>query len=214
MTTRNLVPRGDSEGKLGISSKRWEEVNVVTLKATNLQNTSGSLLLKKGPGIEDIALDSGQLKIALDDTFLTSLGFNSDGTQPAFTRPNGDALPENTVIASDDSLVAAIQKLNDDLREVSSPTTLGVGNFADANIVKDGEAVTTTEDTSIMTTAAIHDHILAKIDSETVLTVDGDSTTIDVNLAADDLQILGETGITSAGTRTGASTDVKVTLDL
>ena len=38
MTTRNLVPRGDSEGKLGISSKRWEEVNAVTLKVTNLQN--------------------------------------------------------------------------------------------------------------------------------------------------------------------------------
>ena len=212
MTTRNLVPRGDSEGKLGISSKRWEEVNVVTLKATNLQNTSGSLLLKKGPGIEDIALDSGQLKIALDDTFLTSLGFNADGTQPTFTRPNGDALPANTVIASDDSLVSAIQKLNDDLREVSSPTTLGVDNFASANIVKDGEAVTITEDTSIMTTAAIHDHILAKIDSETVLTVDGDSGAIDLNLAADDLQILGGTGLTSAVTRDG--TDVKATLTL
>ncbi len=214
MTTRNLVPRGDSEGKLGISSKRWEEVNAVTLKVTNLQTTSGSILLKKGPGIEDIALDSGQLKIALDDTFLTSLGFNADGTQPSFAKPNGDALPANTVIAANDSIIDAIQKLNDDLREVSSPTTLGVNNFADASIVKDGEAVTITEDTSLMTTAAIHDHILAKIDSETTLTVDGDSTTIDVNLFADDLQILGGTGITSAVTRAGASTDVKVTLDL
>ena len=141
MTTRNLVPRGDSEGKLGISSKRWEEVNVVTLKATNLQNTSGSLLLKKGPGIEDIALDSGQLKIALDDTFLTSLGFNADGTQPTFTRPSGAALDENTVIAADDSIVSAIQKLNEDLKEVSSPSTLGVSNFAAANIVLESEGI-------------------------------------------------------------------------
>ena len=212
MTTRNLVPRGDSEGKLGISSKRWEEVNVVTLKATNLQNTSGSLLLKKGPGIEDIALDSGQLKIALDDTFLTSLGFNSDGTQPTFTRPNGDALPGNTVIAANDSLVAAIQKLNDDLREVSSPTTLGVTNFANANVIKDGDVVSTDSDTTFMTTAAIHDHILSRIDAEAVLTVDGDSGAIDLNLAADDLQILGGTGLTSAVTRDG--TDVKATLTL
>ena len=63
MTTRNLVPRGDSQGKIGISGLKWEEINAVTLKVTNLQNVDGSLLLKKGPGIEDIALDSGQLKI-------------------------------------------------------------------------------------------------------------------------------------------------------
>jgi hypothetical protein len=212
MTTRNLVPRGDSQGKIGISTLKWEEINSVTLKVANLQNNDGNLLLKKGPGIKDIALDSSQLKIALDDTFLTSLGFNADGTQPTFTRPDGAALDVNTVISANDSIISAIQKLNEDLKEVSSPTTLGVDNFADANIVKDGESVTTTEDTSIMTTAAIHDHILAKIDSETVLTVDGDSGTIATNLSTDDFQILGGTGLTSAITRDG--TDVKATLTL
>ena len=102
MTTRNLVPRGDSQGKIGISTLKWEEINSVTLKVANLQNNDGNLLLKKGPGIKDIALDSSQLKIALDDTFLTSLGFNADGTQPTFTRPSGNALDENTVISAND----------------------------------------------------------------------------------------------------------------
>ena len=86
MTTRNLVPRGDSQGKLGISNKRWEEVNTVTLKVENLQNASGSILLKSGPGIANITLDSDQLKVGLDSSLLVDLlGFDSDGTFDGFT---------------------------------------------------------------------------------------------------------------------------------
>ena len=199
MTTRNLVPRGDSEGKLGISSKRWEEVNAVTLKVANLQNTSGSLLLKKGPGIEDIALDSGQLKIALDDTFLTSLGFNADGTQPTFTRPSGAALDANTVIAEDDSIVSAIQKLNEDLKEVSSPTTLGIGNFAAANIVIESEGIGSNDnDTTLPTSAAVKDYVDTQITAQD-LDLAGDSeTTGAVDLDSQSLTIAGGTGLTSA----------------
>ena len=42
MTTRNLVPRGDSEGKLCSTSKRWGAVIAATLRVPNLQNASGS----------------------------------------------------------------------------------------------------------------------------------------------------------------------------
>ena len=42
MTTRNLVPRATNEGKIGISTKKWAEVNATnatftTLKVTNLK---------------------------------------------------------------------------------------------------------------------------------------------------------------------------------
>jgi hypothetical protein len=212
MTTRNLVPRGDSEGKLGISSKRWEEVNAVTLKVTNLQTTSGSLLLKKGPGIEDIALDSGQLKIALDDTFLTSLGFNADGTQPSFTKPNGDALPANTVIAANDSIVNAIQKLNDDLREVSSPTTLGVNNFAAASIVIESEGIGSNDnDTTLPTSAAVKDYVDTQITSQD-LDFQGDAGgALSVDLDSQVLTIAGGTGLSTTGT--GANKTLTVDIE-
>ena len=42
MTTRNLVPRADNEGKLGTSSKKWADVNATngafsTLKVSSLK---------------------------------------------------------------------------------------------------------------------------------------------------------------------------------
>ena len=123
MTTRNLVPRADSQGKIGISGTRWEEVNAVTIKATSLQNSNGSSLLVNDAGIKDIATVNNQLVIALDGTFLTDrLGFNADSTKPDFTLPSGADLPDNTIIAAGDSLVSAIQKINDSLRDVAVPT--------------------------------------------------------------------------------------------
>ena len=212
MTTRNLVPRGDSEGKLGISSKRWEEVNAVTLKVTNLQTTSGSILLKKGPGIEDIALDSGQLKIALDDTFLTSLGFSADGTQPSFTRPNGDPLPANTVITANDSIINAIQKLNDDLREVASPTTLGVNNFAAASIVIESEGIGSNDnDTTLPTSAAVKDYVDTQITAQD-LDFQGDAGgALSIDLDSQVLTIAGGTGLSTTGT--GANKTLTVNIE-
>ena len=213
MTTRNLVPRGDSQGKIGISTLKWEEINSVTLKVANLQNNDGNLLLKKGPGIEDITLDSSQLKIALDDTFLTSLGFNADGTQPTFTLPDGNVLPGNTVIAAGDSLVAAIQKLNDDLRDVSAPTNLTVGSFLATSVLVAGEAFVD-DDTQFMTSGAINDRIETLVNAVT-LTVDaGDgSSTQNVDISADDLQILGGTGLTSTISKNANDVTVTVNID-
>lgn len=197
MTTRNLVPRGDSEGKLGISSKRWEEINSVTLKVTNLQNVNGELLLKEGAGIEDITLDSGQLKIALDDTFITSLGFNANGTKPDFTRNDGNALTADDSFEAGDSFKTAIQKLNDDVRLVTVPTTLGVGNFAAASIVIESEGIGSNDnDTTLPTSAAVKDYVDAQITLED-LDLAGDSGTGAVDLNSQSLTIAGGTGLTS-----------------
>ena len=153
MTTRNLVPRADSQGKIGISGTRWEEVNAVTIKATSLQNANGESLLVSEAGIKNIATVDNQLVISLDGTFLTDrLGFNADATKPDFTLPNGDALPDNTVISADDTIVSAIQKLNNDLRDVADPSNLSVASFdAAAKVEADqGETLADNKDSDTM----------------------------------------------------------------
>ena len=137
MATRNLVPRDNDQGSLGISSKRWSavhaaNVDVSTLKVVNLQNANGDLLITKGLGIADVALDSSnQLKIGLDSTFLTSLGFSTTtGLKPDFAA-NG------TVLAGD-SFVAAINKLDQAVSNVADPTSLDTTNFMCANIYYSG----------------------------------------------------------------------------
>lgn len=169
MTTRNLVPRADNEGKLGISSKKWSEVNATsanlsTLKVSSLKlNAVADLdFLTNGAGIESITTNNdGQFVIAIDDTFLTDrIGFNADGTKPDFTLPNGDVLPGNSVIAADDTLVEAIQKLNDDLRDVAAPSDLTVASFNADAITTSAEAFAD-NDTTLMTSAAIDDRILS-----------------------------------------------------
>lgn len=155
MATRNLVPRGNNEGSLGIDGQRWSALHVAsistdTLKAINLQNANGDLLLKKGPGIEDIAVDNNQLQISLDDTFLTSLGYNADGTKPDFAA-NG------TVLAGD-SFVVAINKLDQAVSNVADPADLDVTNFSAAAITTSIEAFAD-NDTTLMTSAAINDRI-------------------------------------------------------
>lgn len=167
MTTRNLVPRGDNQGKIGISTLKWEEINSVTLKVANLQNNDGNLLLINGPGIEDINLDSGQLKIALDDTFLTSLGFSPDGTLPVFT--------STEKIAAGDTIVAAINKLDTAAGLVAAPQDIAFLQFADATVIKAGTDVNNdshnngsafnaliTSDNKIATAKAIADWVLSK----------------------------------------------------
>lgn len=222
MSTRNLVPRANNEGKIGISSKKWAEVNATnatfsTLKLTNLKldSVSDLTLFTNDAGIEDIATNAGgQFVIKLDDTFLTSrLGFNADATKPDFTLPNGDVLPGNTVIAAGDSLVAAIQKLNDDLRDVSAPTNLTVSSFLATSVLVAGEAFVD-DDTQFMTSGAINDRIETLVNAAT-LTVDaGDgSSTQDVDISADDLQILGGTGLTSTISKNANEVTVTVNID-
>jgi hypothetical protein len=222
MSTRNLVPRANNEGKIGIASKLWGEVNATnatfsTLKLTNLKLDSASdlTLFTNDAGIEDIATNAGgQFVIKLDDTFLTSrLGFNADATKPDFTLPDGNALPGNTVIAAGDSLVAAIQKLNDDLRDVSAPTNLTVGSFLATSVLVAGEAFVD-DDTQFMTSGAINDRIETLVNAVT-LTVDaGDgSSTQNVDISADDLQILGGTGLTSTISKNANDVTVTVNID-
>ena len=203
MTTRNLVPRADNEGKLGTSSKKWADVNATngafsTLKVSSLKlNAVADLdLFTPGAGIETISTNAdNQFIIALDDTFLSSVGFNANGTKPDFTLPNGDALPVNTVIAAGDSLVAAIQKLNDDLRDVAAPTNLTVASFDAAAITVAAEAFAD-NDTTLMTSAAIND----RIESFGYTTNTGDIT-----------RIISSTGLDLSG-GDGLSGDVTIKL--
>jgi len=201
MTTRNLVPRADSQGKIGISGTRWEEVNAVTIKATSLQNSNGSSLLVNDAGIKDIATVNNQLVIALDGTFLTDrLGFNADATKPDFTLPNGDALPNNTIIAAGDSLVAAVQKLNDSLRDVAAPTNLTVGSFTAATIVLESEGISNNDnDTTLPTSAAVKDYVDSQLTSQD-LDFQGDAGgALSVDLDSEVLTISGGTGLSTSG---------------
>jgi len=211
MTTRNLVPRADSQGKIGISGTRWEEVNAVTIKATSLQNSNGSSLLVNDAGIKNIATVNNQLVIALDGTFLTDrLGFNADSTKPDFTLPNGDALPNNTIIAAGDSLVAAIQKLNDELRDVAAPSDLTVASFDATAIVLEGEGISNNDnDTTLPTSAAVKDYVDSQLTSQD-LDFQGDAGgALAVDLDSQVLTIAGGTGLTS----TGANQTLTLSLD-
>lgn len=209
MTTRNLVPRGDSQGKLGISSARWEEVNAVNLKIDNLQNASGSALLVKGPGINDIAVENGQLKIALDSTFLTgSLGFNVDGTKPVFT--------STSVIGENNSIVAAINALDTAAGLVAAPQNIAFAQLADAAVISandnvsadDGSALEAakTTDNALVTGKAVVDWVLSKAYSTTAGTItsvthaenkgltastNSGAVTITTNGILEDLHVLG-----------------------
>lgn len=171
MATRNLVPRDNDQGSLGISSKRWSavhaaSVDVSTLKVENLQNANGDLLLKKGLGIADIALDSSQLQVGLDSTFLTSLGFSTTtGLKPDFAA-NG------TVLAAD-SFVTAINKLDQAVSNVADPADLDTTNFNAAALTTSLEAFAD-NDTTLMTSAAIND----RIESFGYTTNTGDITSI------------------------------------
>lgn len=56
MATKNLVPRGDQEGKLGLSDRRWLGINAVSgsfsdIKTNDLKNSAGNQLIIGGSGI-------------------------------------------------------------------------------------------------------------------------------------------------------------------
>ena len=162
MATRNLVPRGNNEGSLGIDGQRWSALHVAsistdTLKVTNIQLKANDnlSLFTKGAGIEDISTNgNGQFVIAIDDVFLTSLGFNADGTKPVFTSTG--------TIAADDSVIAAMNKLDTAVSNVADPTNLDTTNFSAASIQTEAEVAAgggaagfADNDTSFLTAAAI-----------------------------------------------------------
>ena len=160
MATRNLVPRGNNEGSLGIDGQRWSALHVAsistdTLKVTNIQLKANDnlSLFTKGAGIEDISTNGdGQFVIAMDDTFLTNLGFNADGSSPGF-EANG------TVLAGD-SIVTAINKLDTAVSGVAAPDDLTVASF-DAAAITTSIELFADNDTTLMTSAAIDDRILS-----------------------------------------------------
>lgn len=92
MPTKNLVPRGDGEGKLGVvgdDSKRWGEINGVLITANTITsqnfNTSGGDLVIAGSEIIVTKNGSGQFVINSDvttvDLTASSLSNLGDVTQ-------------------------------------------------------------------------------------------------------------------------------------
>ena len=160
MTTRNLVPRATNEGKIGIASKKWAEVNATnaifsTIKVSNLKldSISDLDLFTNGPGIKEIAAnDDSQLVISISDSFLSDLGFNADGSRSAFT--------STTTILANDSITTAINKLDAAVGNVNDPANLDITNFNSTAIITSAEAFED-NDTSLMTSAAIDDRILS-----------------------------------------------------
>lgn len=68
MTTKNLVPRANNEGELGILTRKWKGINAVSgsfdeLKTDNLLDTDGNQLLVAGVGVT-ITPENGSITIA------------------------------------------------------------------------------------------------------------------------------------------------------
>jgi hypothetical protein len=160
MSTRNLVPRGNNEGSLGISTQRWSALHVASISTDALKVNDNLPLFTNDVGIASItANNDGQFVIAMTSAFLEDLGFTTDGgINPGFTRNDGNVLTNDDSIAAGDSFKVAIQKLNDDVRQVAVPTTLTVANFSNAAILIGGEAFADNDD-NLMTAAAINDRI-------------------------------------------------------
>ena len=213
MATRNLVPRGNNEGSLGIDGQRWSALHVAsistdTLKVTNIQLKANDNLplFTKGAGIEDISTNGdGQFVIAVDDAFLTNLGFNADGTKPDFAA-NG------TVLAGD-SFVSAINKLDQAVSNVADPSDLDTTNFADNIIDSDLSAVSANDDT-LASAKAIKSYVDAQLTAQD-LDLQGDAGgALSIDLDSQTLTIAGGTGLTSTGadqTLTLALDDTAVT---
>ena len=213
MATRNLVPRGNNEGSLGIDGQRWSALHVAsistdTLKVTNIQLKANDnlSLFTKGAGIEDISTNgNGQFVIAMDDVFLTSLGFNADGTKPDFAA-NG------TVLAGD-SFIAAINKLDTAVSNVADPSDLNTTNFANNIIDTDLTAVSENDDT-LASAKAIKTYVDTQITAQELDFQGDNGGVLSVELDSETLVIAGGTGLTSTGagqTLTLALDDTAVT---
>jgi hypothetical protein len=204
MTTRNLVPRLSGEGKLGISSKPWAEVNATaaaftTLNISNLKNASGQDLLVAGTGVS-LSSSGSQISIGLTTAFLDDLGFDTtSGLNSGFTRNNGDALNTDDSFESGDSIKVAIQKLNDDLRGVAVPTIV-FSNLAPALVVNTSEGIGSNDnDTTLPTSGAVKSYVDTQLTGSD-LDFQGDSGgALSIDLDSEVLDIAGGTGISTSG---------------
>ena len=213
MATRNLVPRGNNEGSIGIDGQRWSALHVAsistdTLKVTNIQLKANDNLplFTKGAGIEDISTNgSGQFVIAVDDVFLSNLGFNADGTKPDFAA-------HGTVLAGD-SFATAINKLDQAVSNVADPSDLDTTNFTNGIIDTDISNVSAADDT-LASAKAIKTYVDAQVTAQD-LDFQGDAGgALSIDLDSETLIIAGGTGLTSTGagqTLTLALDDTAVT---
>ena len=63
MATKNLVPRANNEGSIGLADKKWADANFSsgsfdTLKTNNLQTTTGNDLIQNDDGQNAVRKDS------------------------------------------------------------------------------------------------------------------------------------------------------------
>lgn len=122
MPTKNLVPRGDGEGKLGVvgdDSKRWGEVNGVSITANTITsqnfNTSGGDLVIAGSEIVVTKNGSGQFVINSDVSTvdLTTSSLSNLGDVAAYSSSdNGKFLKYNGTTWSAEEVVQT-SSLND-----------------------------------------------------------------------------------------------------
>jgi len=162
MTTKNLVPRATNEGKIGTSTKKWADVfatngtfSTLKISSLKLDSIADLDLFTNGAGIETITENiDNQFVIALDNSFLSSLGFNADASKPLF------AVAGNSVILANDSLFSAIQKLDVVVRDIAAPSNLTVSSFDSSVIITSLEPFVD-NNTTLMTSAAIDDRILS-----------------------------------------------------
>ena len=117
--------------------------------------------------------------IKLDATFLTgSLGFNADGTKPNFA--------STQKINADDSIIAAIEALDEAAGQVSTPTGIEFNQLASATVItagtgSDGSALNdeSSADNKLATAKAIVDWV----ESQQYSTSTGDITNIITNVS-------------------------------
>ena len=91
MATKNLVPRGDLEGKLGLSNRRWEEINAGkgefdSLKVDDLKNKSGNNLFTSS----DNSVSITKVGTGLDSDLGAGFQYN-------FTTSGGSASPSDKI---------------------------------------------------------------------------------------------------------------------
>ena len=104
MATKNLVPRQDAEGKLGLSTRRWLEVNAVsgsfpTVFTNELKNSGNQNLIVAGDGIS-ISYEDDLITItssASGDSEVDRIFEGPEGTQTSVETINTNDPVENKI---------------------------------------------------------------------------------------------------------------------
>lgn len=134
MATKNLVPRGDLEGRLGLFNRRWLEINAGTgqfdlLKANTLQNKLGNDLLVSG---------NNNMSITREDT--------GSGFQYVFTSTSGSGtLTSDKIFEGTDPQQNVVETIRtDDVSKIKF--TIGGGVPTGWEIDEDGHMLPYAED--------------------------------------------------------------------